>query len=197
MRPVLVLRVSFALLAAAGVHFARQSQSTPLAPAQSGTTDQQFRFAPTQSEATDRKLRPILVQLPSIDRPNRVLSHDIVSTTRYRGNFFFQTEVNGAAMPMMFDTGARMVSLRAEDAERAGIDVSSLNFSLRTATANGIGSAAPVVIREMKVGTITRTNIPAVVMRPGALAVNLLGQSFMTTMAGFSTEGDRLTLRGN
>jgi aspartyl protease family protein len=98
---------------------------------------------------------------------------------------------------MMFDTGSRWVALRAEDAERAGIDVSSLNFSVRTATANGVGSAAPVTIKVLRVGNITRTNVQAVVMRPGALAINLLGQSFMATMAGFSTEGDRLTLRGN
>ena len=137
------------------------------------------------------------MQLPSIDRPGQSPSHDTVSTMRVQGNFFFQTEVNGAAMPMMFDTGARWVALRAEDAQRAGINPSSLNYSVHTMTANGVGSAAPVVIKVLRVGSITRTNVPAVVMRPGSLAVNLLGQSFMSTMAGFSTQGDRLTLRGN
>jgi predicted aspartyl protease len=29
------------------------------------------------------------------------------------------------------------------------------------------------------------------------LMTNLLGQSFMTTLAGFSTEGDKLTLHGD
>jgi len=135
-------------------------------------------------------------QLPSIDRPVST-SHDTVSTTRSNGHFFFNTEVNGVAMPMMFDTGARLVALRAEDAERVGISVSSLNYSLHTVTANGIGSAAPVVIKVMKVGSITRTNVPAMVVKPGELMINLLGQSFMSTMAGFSTDGDKLTLRGD
>jgi clan AA aspartic protease (TIGR02281 family) len=187
-----VVRVSLVLLAVAGAHFAGIAQSTSPAPAQSGPADNQFHLAQVQVPAIDRS-----DQLPSIDRPGRAASHDIVSTARSNGNFFFQTEVNGTAMPMMFDTGARWVALRAEDAERAGINISSLNFSVHTMTANGIGSAAPVVIRVMKVGNITRTNIPAIVMRPGTLAFNLLGQSFMSTMAGFSTEGDRLTLRGN
>jgi clan AA aspartic protease (TIGR02281 family) len=192
MRGAIVLRVSILLLSAAGAQFARQFVSTSSAPAQSALTDKQIRPTPVQLPSFDRA-----VQLPAVDRPGRVTPHDIVSTSRFNGNFFFQTEVNGATMPMMFDTGSRWVALRAEDAERAGIDVSSLNFSVHTSTANGVGSAALVTIKVMRVGNITRTNIQAVVMRPGALAINLLGQSFMSTMAGFSTEGDRLTLRGN
>ena len=64
-------------------------------------------------------------------------------------------------------------------------------------TANGIGFAAPVVIKVMRVGSITRTNVQAVVAKPGSLGVNLLGESFTSMMAGFSTQGDRLTLRGD
>jgi clan AA aspartic protease (TIGR02281 family) len=192
MMKAIVLRVSLALVTAAGAQFTRHLLSTPTAPAQSGPTDKQFRPTQVQLPSFDRS-----VQLPAVDRPGRVSSHDVVSTSRFNGNFFFQTEVNGATIPMMFDTGSRWVALRAEDAARAGIDVSSLNFSVHTATANGVGSAAPVTIKMMRVGNITRTNIQAVVMRPGTLAINLLGQSFMSTMAGFSTEGDRLTLRGN
>jgi clan AA aspartic protease (TIGR02281 family) len=192
MKAVAVLGVSLALLGAAGAHFAREPQSTFTAPAQSGPVDNHLRPVQVQLPSIDRP-----VHSPSINRPGAAPSHDTVTTTRYQGNFFFQTEVNGAAMPMMFDTGARWVALRAEDAERAGIDVASLNFSVRTMTANGVGSAAPVTIRLMRIGGITRANIQALVMRPGTLAFNLLGQSFMSTMAGFNTEGDRLTLRGN
>jgi aspartyl protease family protein len=148
-----------------------------------------------QQSSSIEPLQSAQGRLPSIDRPVST-SHATVSTTRSNGHFFFDTEVNGVVMPMMFDTGSRLVALRAEDAERVGINVSSLNYSLHTATANGIGSAAPVVIKVMKVGSITRTNVPAMVVKPGELMINLLGQSFMSTMAGFSTEGDKLTLRG-
>jgi clan AA aspartic protease (TIGR02281 family) len=189
MKGVAVLCVSLALV---GTQFARVSQWTSTASAQSQAREDDIHLAQGQLPSIDGP-----VKLPSIDRPGPVSSHDTVSTMRVQGNFFFQTEVNGAGMPMMFDTGARWVALRAEDAQRAGINPSSLNYSVHTMTANGVGSAAPVVIKVMRVGGITRTNIPALVMRPGSLAVNLLGQSFMSTMAGFSTEGDRLTLRGN
>ena len=192
MKPAVILRVSLVVLSVAGAHFAALLESTPTAPAQSRPSENQPRLVQAQLPPVERS-----VQLPSIDRPGPVRSHDTVSTTRFRGNFYFQTEVNGTTMPMVFDTGAHWVSLRAEDAARAGINLSSLNYSVRMMTANGIGLAAPVMIKEMKVGTITRNNVPAVVMKPGLLSDNLLGQSFMSTMAGFVTEGDKLTLRGN
>jgi clan AA aspartic protease (TIGR02281 family) len=136
-------------------------------------------------------------QLPSIDRPLST-SHDTVSTTRNHGHFYFATEVNGVAIPMMFDTGATWVSLRAEDAAKVGINPASLRYTVHMSTANGITEAAPVVLKELKVGGITRRNVPAIVGRPGAMVgISVLGQSFMSTMAGFSTEGDKLTLRGD
>jgi aspartyl protease family protein len=179
MKAVAVVVMSV-VLAGTGAPFAKAQQPMSATPPQGGN-------------------RVVLAQgqLPSIDRPTQVPSHDIASATRLHGHFFFNTEVNSVAVPMMFDTGASWVSLRAEDAARVGINVSSLNFSLHPSTANGIGSAAPVVIRELKVGNITRTNVPAVVVQPGMMAFSLLGQSFMSLMAGFTTEGDKLTLHGD
>ena len=185
MKAVAVLVLSVVVLAPAGAPFAEPRQ--PMSNAQG--------IAPTQSRPADSRMLLAQVQLPTIDRP--VQSHDTASAMRVRGHFFFETEVNGVTVPMMFDTGASLVALRAEDAARVGISASSLNYTVHTMTANGVAESAPVVIKVMKVGTITRTNIQAVVAKPGALGITLLGQSFMATMAGFSTEGDRLTLRGN
>ena len=133
--------------------------------------------------------------LPTIDR--QLPAHDLASATRTNGHFFFETEVNGVAVVMMFDTGATTVTLRAEDAARAGIDTATLQYTVKLTTANGFAVVAPAIIKSMKVGNITRLNIPAVVAKPGTLAFNLLGQSFMSTVAGFTTEGDRLVLRGD
>jgi aspartyl protease family protein len=98
---------------------------------------------------------------------------------------------------MIFDTGASHVVLRGEDAARLGIDTAALRYSISIGTVNGAAEAAPAVIAEMKVGGIIRTNVAAVVTRPGRLPVNLLGQTFLATMAGFTTEGNRVVLRGN
>jgi clan AA aspartic protease (TIGR02281 family) len=138
-------------------------------------------------------LAPIL--LPTIYRATR--TGDTASGVRSNGQFAFRTEVNGAAIPMVFDTGAAVVALRVEDASSAGIDLGSLNYSVTVRTANGIALAAPIVIATLRVGSITRTNVKALVAKRGTLAVNLLGQSFLTSLAGYSVDGDRLVLRGD
>lgn len=183
MRTVALLLISLLLPASVGAPCAKARAS--------------ISTKPDQSLPSDNRIRLAQGQLPSIDRPAPAASRDIASATRSHGHFYFNTEVNGVAVPMMFDTGASAVLLRAEDAERVGINVSSLNFSLHPTTANGIGSAAPVVIKVLKVGNITRNNVVGAVAKPGSLSINLLGQTFMTTLAGFSTEGDTLTLHGD
>jgi len=136
------------------------------------------------------------MQLPTIYRATR--TGDTASGVhRANGQFAFGAEVNGVTIPMVFDTGATLVALRAEDAGSAGIDLGSLNYSVTVRTANGIALAAPIVIATLRVGSITRTNVKALVAKRGTLAVNLLGQSFLTSLAGYAMDGDRLVLRGD
>jgi aspartyl protease family protein len=48
----------------------------------------------------------------------------------------------------------------------------------------------------MTFGSITRENIPALVVEPGKLAINLLGQTFLSRLAGFQLRGQQLVLEG-
>jgi clan AA aspartic protease (TIGR02281 family) len=113
------------------------------------------------------------------------------------GCFFFDTTVNGMTMRMMFDTGASFVTLTTEDAARAGIAVSGLNYSGISKTANGTAEVAYVVLDSLKVGGITRSKVPALVSRPGKLSTSLLGQSFMSKLNGYRFEGNELILQGD
>ena len=97
---------------------------------------------------------------------------------------------------MVFDTGASEVSLRAEDAAKMGIAASGLAYSVTVNTANGKTEVAPVTIATLTVGNITRRNVAALVSKPGSLHVNLLGQSFLSRLAGFKLEGEQLILQG-
>jgi clan AA aspartic protease (TIGR02281 family) len=152
--------------------------------------------AATPDETMFSPAPPARRPLPTVYRPTGTAA--TASATRGPGgHFVFEAEINGVLAPMMFDTGASNVVLRGEDAARFGINAASLRYSIRINTVNGAASAAPTTIAELKVGTITRTNVPAVVTKPGKLAINLLGQSFVATMTGFTTEGNRLVLRGN
>jgi aspartyl protease family protein len=135
-------------------------------------------------------------QMPSIHYPGGSASGGETSSRQGRnGMFVFETTVNGTALPMMFDTGASWVSLRAEDAEKAGINVNALGYTLHTSTANGIAEVAPVTLSTLTVGGITRHDVKALVHKPGALGANLMGQTFLSRLAGFRREGDHIVLQ--
>jgi aspartyl protease family protein len=128
--------------------------------------------------------------------PKVVTGGSEVSTSRgSNGHFVFDAVVNGRPMPMLFDTGASEVTLRAEDAARLGIVVSTLKFSTKVSTANGIGLVAPITINTLTIGSITQHNIPAFVASPGSVRENLLGQSFLKNLRQYSVENNQAILR--
>ena len=136
--------------------------------------------------------------LPMVVYPNGVArGHQATATRRRDGHFYFDTTVNGAPVEMLFDTGATVTSLRWEDAAKAGIDVGSLRYSVPIITANGKTNAAPVVIAVLTIGDITQRDVIAHVARLGAMSVTLLGQSFMSRIAGYKVDGDRLSLQAS
>jgi aspartyl protease family protein len=117
------------------------------------------------------------------------------SVQRYDGHFFFAAMVNGRPVSMLFDTGASMVTLRAEDAGRLGIPVGQLTFSQKVATANGIGLVAATVIGTLTIGAVTQHDVPALVASPGTLRENLLGQSFLNKLQAYSVENNHVVLK--
>lgn len=114
---------------------------------------------------------------------------------RADGHFVARATVNGATATMLVDTGASTVVLKPADAERAGIDVSSLSFTAPVSTANGTTFAAPVRLRTIDVGGITLEDIEALVTKPGSLNESLLGMSFLRRLRSYEFSGDFLTLR--
>ena len=112
----------------------------------------------------------------------------------YGGNFFVNTDVNGAEVRMIFDTGATAVVLAGNDARSAGIDTAALNYNLPVQTANGTGYAAPITIDRLSVGNITRNGVRAFVVQDDALDTSLLGMTFLETLSRFSVAQDSLEM---
>ena len=112
------------------------------------------------------------------------------------GQFFARSDVNGAQILMLVDTGASTVVLKPDDARAAGIDVTKLSYNVPVSTANGTTMAASVRIREIRVGTIVLRNVEALVAKPGTLKESLLGMSFLSRLRSYEFEKDKLTLRG-
>ncbi len=113
-----------------------------------------------------------------------------------RGHFLLHPQVDGLAVRMMVDTGASIVALTAEDAEKAGIRPNPGDFKRPISTANGTVMVAQALIRELRVGDIRVNDVEAVVVPAGRLGTSLLGMSFLRRLKGFDMAGGRLTLRG-
>lgn len=111
------------------------------------------------------------------------------------GHFEVRTQVNGAPVTMMIDTGASSTVLTFEDAGRAGYDVEALVFDVPIMTANGRAHAARVVADAISIGEITRQRLPMMVAQDGRLERSLLGMNFIGTLSGFDMRGERLILR--
>ncbi|SDG34158.1 retropepsin-like aspartic protease family protein [Pelagibacterium luteolum] len=112
----------------------------------------------------------------------------------FGGSFRIDTRINGAEVPMIFDTGASAVVLSLRDAEAAGIDTRSLSFTVPVQTANGTGAAAPVRIDQLEVGNIVRSNIRAFIVQDNALDTSLLGMTFLETLSRYTVSQDSLEL---
>jgi aspartyl protease family protein len=115
---------------------------------------------------------------------------------RLDGHFTASVDVNGKPISMIVDTGASTIVLRPEDAEKAGIDISSLTFKVPVLTANGRTVAARIRLDKVGIGPLDRQKVDALVAQPGALTQSLLGMSFLSRLRSYEFSGDFLTLRG-
>ena len=111
------------------------------------------------------------------------------------GGFAVATQVNGARIAMVLDTGASAVVLTQEAARTAGLPLEVLNYSVHVDTANGRARAAPVTLDKVSIGGIIERSVPALIAQ-GGLRTNLLGMSFLNRLQSWEVRGDRLVLRG-
>jgi aspartyl protease family protein len=111
------------------------------------------------------------------------------------GSFAVATQVNGARIAMVLDTGASAVVLTQEAARAAGLPLEVLNYSVNVDTANGRARAAPVTLDRVSVGGITERAVPALVAQPGQLRTSLLGMTFLNRLERWEVRGDRLSMR--
>lgn len=120
---------------------------------------------------------------------------EIILHKLLNGHFEADVAVNGQTIEMLVDTGASMVALSHEDAERIGIDLSRLSYSMTVMTANGRGRAAPVTLDQVAIGPIVRNNVAASVAEDGRLDQSLLGMSFLETLGSLQMQTDELRMR--
>jgi aspartyl protease family protein len=109
------------------------------------------------------------------------------------GQFVVAGMVNWAEVTFLIDSGASEIVLSLEDARRAGHRPFQLRFSRTAATANGMVRLAPVTLRELRIGQLSRRGLDAVV-NEAPMPVSLLGMSFLRRLEGWEAKGGRLML---
>ena len=108
--------------------------------------------------------------------------------------FIIDAQINGIEIPLLFDTGASHVALSLRDALRMGLNPNKLDFSQTIQTANGLGRAAPIWIKEIRIGKIVVRNVRGSVNET-PLPFSLLGASFLSKLSHYSVNGSLLTMR--
>jgi aspartyl protease family protein len=103
--------------------------------------------------------------------------------------------VEGQDVDVMVDTGATVVALTAETASRLGVTIDPSRPRWKMTTANGVAYASPVTLKSVSLGAIYMDDVQAVVMPPGASAMNLLGASFLKRLVSVEQRGGMLVLR--
>ena len=112
------------------------------------------------------------------------------------GHFVVEAHINGTPIRFLVDTGASDVTLSPADARRLGINVETLNFSRRYATANGVVFGAPIRLDKIEIGPIVVKTVRASV-NGADMRRSLLGMSFLERLNGFNISKNILTLRTN
>jgi aspartyl protease family protein len=113
------------------------------------------------------------------------------------GDFQIATQVNGARVPMVLDTGASSVMLTRDAAIAAGLPVEMIKYNVNIETANGRTYAAAAIIDRIAVGGIVERAVPALIAQPGTLKTSLLGMSFLSRLQGWEVRGDKVVMRGS
>ena len=111
------------------------------------------------------------------------------------GHYVVTATINNQAIKALVDTGATVVALSYEDADKVGLHPHSLTFDAGVATANGQVKAARVRLSRVEIDNVRVNDVEALVLPPGALQGTLLGMSFLSKLSSFSAANGTLTLK--
>jgi aspartyl protease family protein len=103
---------------------------------------------------------------------------EIVIPAGQGGHFTAAGSIRGHSVQFMVDTGATLVALGRNDAQRLGLDLSTATAGFIN-TANGQVMVHMVTLPEMHVGDVEVNDISAVVL-PTPMPFVLLGNNFLT-----------------
>ena len=169
-----------------------QSQNTttvaPQTPASPQYAAVHRDFAPKGEAFGLDEQRPFPLSLLGLSQSPRSL----VYLANKEGDFVLNLDVNGIPTKFLLDTGATTVALSLADALAAGMNRNELVFEAQAETANGAARAAPVRLREIRLGGFLVRDVPAVVIE--GLDVSLLGMALLRRFQSFEMRSGKVTI---
>ena len=123
--------------------------------------------------------------------PGGVSGNRIVLMAGAGGHFISAGRINGTMVRFLVDTGATVVSMSADEADRIGLQYRS-GTPMQLNTANGAVPGYQVHLTSVGLGGVEVYNVPAIVTA-APMPYVLLGNSFLTHFQ-LKQENDSLTL---
>jgi len=125
----------------------------------------------------------------------QISEHEIALPANAMGHYTANVMLNGQSVPMMIDTGATLVVMSADVADRIGIVPPPNAQRVQTHTANGTAFATLVSLDSVEIGPIYVPGVQALIADRSAGDVNLLGMSVLSRLSGVEQRGGYLYLR--
>lgn len=107
------------------------------------------------------------------------------------GHFWVEASINGTPARFLIDSGATVTTISPGLARAAGVALDG--HSTVIDTANGTATVDQAEADRLSLGPIRRDRLPIQVSRGDT--VNVVGMNFLSTLAGWSVEGNYLVLR--
>ena len=111
------------------------------------------------------------------------------------GHFRTIARIDDGDIGVLVDTGASLVLLRYDDAVRAGVDPSTLDFNIPLTTASGRSYVARFQFAQVRIGGVVVFNVEGAVAMPGELHNSLLGMSFLEQLSETVIRKNQMILR--
>lgn len=109
------------------------------------------------------------------------------------GHFWVDGEINGRRVRFLVDSGATVTTITEETARGAGIEPSG-SLGVMVETANGPAMFQRGRAQSLRIGPIAREDL-AVHIAASQGDTNVLGMNFLSSLSGWSVEGNMLVLR--
>ena len=155
---------------------------------------QYLPLTPSPPAARVRAVRAAAEPAPPVAETARVNFGEKSLAADPGGQYSVDALVGGQSVRMLVDTGATMVVISAEVADRLGLSFEA-GKKWRVQTANGESVAAETVLPSIDLGGIYMADVPALIAGRAAGPVNLLGASFLKRLSSVEQRNGVLMLR--